>query len=199
MGRRKISPRLRANRLNARKSTGPRTDAGKQISSMNATIHGLASKIVFNSSSPEVDVFARQLCKTDKSEATLYLAREFVEAQLGLITVRAYKMLLRHLHAAGKDSPLPMSELLDDPCIKETFLYMQTDELDFWLGPKTKKDWSFFRRLQKSIYRLSKTPRNPLLQITKLHRYEQAAIRRRQRAIDEWDSYQATKQMLKVA
>jgi hypothetical protein len=37
------------------------------------------------------------------------------------------------------------------------------------------------------------------VQITKLHRYEQAAIQRRQRAIDEWDSYQATKQVLKVS
>jgi hypothetical protein len=165
---------------------------------MNATIHGLASKIVFKSSSPEVDLFAQQLCEKDRSQETIFLAREIVEAQLGLNAVRAYKMLLRHLHSAGKDSPLPNSELLDDPCIKETFLYMQTDELDFWLGPKTKKDWSFFRRLQKSVYRLSKTPRDPQLQITKLHRYEQAAIQRRQRAIDEWDSYQATKQTLEV-
>ena len=199
MGRRKISPRLRANRLNARKSTGPRTVAGKQISSMNATIHGMASKMVFNSSRPEVDLFARQLCEADKSEAALYLAREIVEAQLGLITVRAYKILLRNLHAAGKDSPLPISELLDDPCIREIFLYMHTDELDFWFGPKTKKDWIYFRRLQKAICRLSKTPINPLLQITKLHRYEQVAIRRRQRAIEEWDSYQASKRALKLA
>jgi hypothetical protein len=199
MGRRKISPRLRANRSNARKSTGPRTGAGKHISSMNATIHGLASKTVFKFPSLEVDLFARHLCEKDKSEANLYLAREVVEAQLALNTVRAYKSLLRHLHSAGKDSPLPVSKLLDDPCIKEIFLYMQTNELDFWLGPKTKKDWSFFRRLQKSIYRLSKTPRNPQVQITKLHRYEQAAIQRRQRAIDEWDSYQATKQVLKVS
>jgi hypothetical protein len=166
---------------------------------MNATIHGLASKTVFKFPSLEVDLFARHLCEKDKSEANLYLAREVVEAQLALNTVRAYKSLLRHLHSAGKDSPLPVSKLLDDPYIKEIFLYMQTNELDFWLGPKTKKDWSFFRRLQKSIYRLSKTPRNPQVQITKLHRYEQAAIQRRQRAIDEWDSYQATKQVLKVS
>jgi hypothetical protein len=38
-----------------------------------------------------------------------------------------------------------------------------------------------------------------LLQIKKLHRYEQVAIRRRQRAIEEWDSYQVNKQILKLA
>ena len=198
MGRRKISPRLRANRSNARKSTGPRTEAGKRISSMNATIHGLASKTVSQVPSAEADLFAQHLCEKHKSEAALYLAREIVEAQFALNTVRAYKLLLRHLHFAGKDSPLPLSKLLDDPCIKEIFRYMQTNELDFWLGPKTKKDFSFFRRLQKSIYRFSKTPRNPQVQITKLYRYEQAAIQRRQRAIEEWDSYQAAKQVLEA-
>jgi hypothetical protein len=116
---------------------------------MNATIHGLASKTVFKFPSLEVDLFARHLCEKDKSEANLYLAREVVEAQLALNTVRAYKSLLRHLHSAGKDSPLPVSKLLDDPYIKEIFLYMQTNELDFWLGPKIKKKLEFFPQAPK--------------------------------------------------
>jgi hypothetical protein len=37
-------PRHRANRANARLSTGPRTPAGKQRSSLNATTHGLTSR-----------------------------------------------------------------------------------------------------------------------------------------------------------
>ena len=37
-------PRTRANRANARLSTGPRTAAGKQRSSLNALTHGLTSR-----------------------------------------------------------------------------------------------------------------------------------------------------------
>jgi hypothetical protein len=38
--------RLRANRLNAQKSTGPRTEEGKQRSSLNATRHGLTGQVL---------------------------------------------------------------------------------------------------------------------------------------------------------
>jgi hypothetical protein len=37
---------LRANRLNAQKSTGPRTDEGKQRASLNATRHGLTGQVL---------------------------------------------------------------------------------------------------------------------------------------------------------
>ena len=37
---------LRANRLNAQKSTGPRTEEGKQRSSLNATRHGFTSQVL---------------------------------------------------------------------------------------------------------------------------------------------------------
>lgn len=37
---------IAANRRNAAKSTGPRTDAGKRVSSLNAYTHGLTSQIL---------------------------------------------------------------------------------------------------------------------------------------------------------
>src|SRR6185437_14790771 len=37
---------LRANRLNAQKSTGPRTEEGKQRASLNATRHGLTAQVL---------------------------------------------------------------------------------------------------------------------------------------------------------
>ena len=37
---------LRANRLNAQKSTGPRTEEGKQRASLNATRHGLTGQVL---------------------------------------------------------------------------------------------------------------------------------------------------------
>jgi hypothetical protein len=41
-----ISPRTNINRANAQYSTGPKTEAGKQTSSLNALRHGLTSQIV---------------------------------------------------------------------------------------------------------------------------------------------------------
>jgi hypothetical protein len=38
--------RLRANRANAQKSTGPKTEAGKQRSALNATRHGILSQVI---------------------------------------------------------------------------------------------------------------------------------------------------------
>src|SRR6476661_11183121 len=38
--------KLRANRLNAQKSTGPRTEEGKQRASLNATRHGLTAQVL---------------------------------------------------------------------------------------------------------------------------------------------------------
>ncbi len=195
MGRRRMSPRLRANRSNSRKSTGPRTQSGKNKSAMNAIIHGLAAKnFSVPQCDPDVEKFARQLCGSDTTETSLCLAYKLVEAQFALNAVRAYKMILHRLHAAGKNSPLPASDLLTDPYIEEFYQYMLTDELDFWLGPKSKKDWRHFFRIQKALYRFAKTSRHPELEIPKLHRYEQLAIQKRQIAILQWDAYQSSKQ-----
>lgn len=199
MGRRRLSPRLRANRSNARKSTGPRTLSGKEISSMNAIVHGLSAKRVSASCNPEVDRIARQLCGSDKSETAFYLALEIAEAQFELNAVRAYKMILRHLHAAGKDSPLPVTDLLDDTCLQEFFEYMLTGEPEFWFGPREKDDWRLFEKQKKLIFRIAKTSRKPALQIEKLHRYEQLAIQKRQISIAKWDAYKASRLIQKTA
>lgn len=46
-GKRSISPRkVQANRRNSRKSTGPKTSAGKKRVSRNATKHGFFSKVL---------------------------------------------------------------------------------------------------------------------------------------------------------
>ena len=39
--RKRIAPRILANRLNAKKSTGPKSKSGKQRSAQNAVLHGL--------------------------------------------------------------------------------------------------------------------------------------------------------------
>ena len=59
------SARLKANRSNAARSTGPRTGAGKQRSSKNAMKHGLLSRDVMlgDEDANEFDVFEREMRK----------------------------------------------------------------------------------------------------------------------------------------
>jgi hypothetical protein len=57
------SPRKKANRQNALKSTGPRSAAGKAVSSANATQHGILSRhlILPGESRAEFDALLQQL------------------------------------------------------------------------------------------------------------------------------------------
>jgi len=64
--RRPISERkLQANRANAKRSTGPRTEAGKAASRRNALKHGILSRVVdLPSGIPGVDLCSLELSKT---------------------------------------------------------------------------------------------------------------------------------------
>jgi hypothetical protein len=57
--------RIRANRLNAQKTTGPKTEAGKRIVSQNALKHGLRSKkyLVIGEDQSEFNRLAREFKK----------------------------------------------------------------------------------------------------------------------------------------
>lgn len=83
------SARCRANRENARRSTGPRTAAGKRRSSGNARRHGLAIPI---EAIPQLDAEAEQLAQVlagDRpSEARLQVARRMAEAEVDLRRIR---------------------------------------------------------------------------------------------------------------
>lgn len=85
----------RANRVNAKASTGPRTRAGKARSGQNARKHGLSSA----GSSPEVDAEVARLVELimgeyGGDEVTRDAARSLAEAQAQVQRVRAYKVKL---------------------------------------------------------------------------------------------------------
>ena len=86
---------IAANRRNARKSTGPRSGAGKKRASRNAYRHGLALNITSTA------VFAKQLDKlvgqiTGETEDAMELerARAIAQAELDLARVRQAKVAL---------------------------------------------------------------------------------------------------------
>lgn len=81
--------KIRANRANARASTGPKTAQGRARTARNALRHGL-SVPVFSGSvfSEEVDALAREITGPDADAEVLELARRVAEAEIDLRRVR---------------------------------------------------------------------------------------------------------------
>ena len=93
--------RIKANRRNARKSTGPRTAEGRARVSRNARKHGLAISIVLDEKwAPMVERLARALAGENPSDERLEIARHASEAHLEILRARACRALL----AEGKIS-----------------------------------------------------------------------------------------------
>ena len=188
MGRKRASPRVRANRLNAKKSTGPKTTAGKQRSARNATLHGLSAKTREFSSHPDMDRFVELLCEGDKRPEVIEVAREVAEAQFELNAIRQYRLILQTLKTKGRSAPLPGSELLDDSVVREFMDNMATGEsLDF--GPPEKADHRLHNRIVNFIFRQARRSKDPDVESIKLDRYERMALRRRAAAIEKLDQF----------
>jgi len=81
---------IAANRVNAMRSTGPKTLAGKLKSSRNAFRHGLSGPL---RSDPvtlaKVDAIAHALAGEKANEDRLTSAADFARAQLGLLRIRS--------------------------------------------------------------------------------------------------------------
>ena len=84
---------IATNRLNGRKSRGPRTAAGKSIASRNALRHGLAA-IAHRGPMPAVDIerIANALCGDDRNPSLFVQARIVAENELVLRTISAQQL-----------------------------------------------------------------------------------------------------------
>jgi hypothetical protein len=78
---------IEANRRNANRSTGPRTAAGKSISSGNALRHGLSLPLAMNAKTmADIKQLARQLA--DEEPYFMVAALETAAAQIDLLRVQ---------------------------------------------------------------------------------------------------------------
>jgi hypothetical protein len=79
---------IAANRANARRSTGPKSAAGKMVSSRNAYRHGLTCPLSLGSdTAAKLEAIARAV--TGEGEEQLISAAEFAWAQLELLRIGA--------------------------------------------------------------------------------------------------------------
>jgi hypothetical protein len=84
-----------ANRRNARRSTGPRSNAGKTRASRNAYRHGLSSSISSTAAfAKQLEQLARKIAGDSKDEMILQYARAVAEAELDVARVRRAKVAL---------------------------------------------------------------------------------------------------------
>jgi hypothetical protein len=81
--------KIRANRRNARDSSGPRTANGRARSARNALRHGLSLRVRSNPALSEVvETLARKIAGPTANAEILELARAIAEAQIDLRRVR---------------------------------------------------------------------------------------------------------------
>ena len=86
---------IAANQSNARKSSGPRSGAGKKRASRNAYRHGLNCCITANPAmAKQVEKLARKIAGNTKDFHVLELARTVAQAELDLARVRRAKVAL---------------------------------------------------------------------------------------------------------
>ena len=114
--------RIAANRANSRKSTGPKTAAGKARVSRNARRHGLSRPLFCEGAfTPHAELLARQIAGEDACGERLALARNIAAAQLDLARIRIAKRDLQDAANFGTAddkhpcdwSVLPQLERLD--------------------------------------------------------------------------------------
>ena len=83
---------IAANRANAKKSTGPKTAAGKLKSSRNAYRHGLSGPVFWDgATSAKIDSIAHGLAGGKAGSDRLTSVADFVQAQLELDRIRAIR------------------------------------------------------------------------------------------------------------
>jgi hypothetical protein len=166
---------IAANRRNARKSTGPRSGAGKKRASRNAYRHGLTLSITSTAAYAKLLAkLVREIAGDSKDAIVLERARAIAQAELDLARVRRTKLaLIERASAFGE---------LDPPQLTVTqMIRILNDRGDRLIIPKP-IDASATMPPQEPE-RSGEAIRRLLPELRKLERYERRAAERRDRAI----------------
>ena len=104
---------IAANRANAKRSTGPKTAAGRAKSSRNAYLHGLSCALRLAPSEPaKVDAIVAALVTDQANKERLDSAFEFARAQLELLRIRTARTELTATVQSGPKGLKALRRLL---------------------------------------------------------------------------------------
>jgi len=179
--------RIRANRANARASTGATTAGGKRRSARNALRHALS--LPANSDpklSETVETFARQISGSGSNAELEHLARPIAEAQIDLCRVRqaryqVFSEILEHsyfnssaAHTHRKAAVLPSlqrADATDSPLVQHL---------------------KFFNEMAQGSHKFATVLSQQIDRLLALDRYERRALSRRKFAIRAFHEAQLT-------
>ncbi len=164
-----------ANRRNARKSTGPRSGAGRKRASRNAYRHGLTLSITSTAAfAKQLDKLARKIAGNTDDAITLERAREIAQAELDLARVRRAKVaLIERASAFGE---------LDPPQLTVTQMIRLLNALGRSRLIVPKPIDALATMPSQEPYRSAEAIRRVLPELRKLDRYERRAAARRDQA-----------------
>jgi hypothetical protein len=169
---------IAANRRNARKSTGPRSGAGRKRASRNAYRHGLTLSITSSAAlAKQLDKLVRKVAGDTDDPIILERAREIAQAELDLARVRRAKVaLIERASAFGE---------LDPPQLFSTVSQVIRffNELDRDTLSRSEPIDSSATMPSQEPYRLAEAVRRVLPELRKLARYEHRAAVRRNQAV----------------
>jgi hypothetical protein len=201
--------KIAANRMNARKSCGPRTRVGKARASRNALRHGLAGFGYKNLAFFEqIEQMAKAICRGDDNPLLLEQAQLIAESEFLLRCVRAERVsVIERLRdataiplakgdnslALGKarfhESKLAYPELLKTRTVVEK-LYAEHKDPEYEpLSESTKSTWNRTLPKERDEY---DALWEAIPDLNRLLRYERRAWSRRKRAVREFIAIRAT-------
>jgi hypothetical protein len=177
---------IAANRLNAKKSTGPRSGAAKERTSRNAYRHGLSlSSIEGPATSKRLDRLARNIAGDSTDNIVLGHARAAAQAELDLARVRRVRLaVINSVHARGALGPA-----YDMGSVIKAYLYIELaleGKTPRGRPPAMLEPFDPLATMPtQEPERTAEAIRRALPELIKLNRYELRAVSRRDRAIRE--------------
>jgi hypothetical protein len=170
---------IAANRRNARKSTGPRSAAGKKRAGRNAYRHGLSVSMCSNAAfAKELDRLVREIAGDTKDAIALERARALAQAELDLARVRRAKVaLIERASAFGELDPPQLFGTVTQ--IIRAIRALERGRISSLPEPIN----SSATMPSQEPYRLAEAVRRVLPELRKLARYEHRAAMRRDQAV----------------